>query len=407
MRLPMLLALACMPILLGACGNMLHLKEELRISKEELRRISVVLSSPRCKDCPIVLAALEDPEGNGVGMVQVYEREGAASIIVPAKSRFLFAFHDLNHDFECQDDEARGWTELPSKTETGFNTTITLSKPAANTCPRKMGNLFTADLKQIQAGRVVRLEDERFSAKNAELGMWQPLTFMREHHAGIYFLEDYSKHKTPVLFVHGINGTPQNFASLIQSLDKEKYQPWVLYYPSGVSLDVLSNGLYVQMNALHHRYGFNKLHLVAHSMGGLVASGYVQKCAANNACEYLRTYVSMASPFGGVGAAASGVKYSPVVMPVWKSLSPDSLFLSQLFSQSPPPDSRHYLMFAYRNGGGLGGESGDGTIPLSSQLRPAAQNQAARIYGFNDSHMGILTNPDVHAQIRALLNGEN
>ena len=56
----------------------------------------------------------------------------------------------------------------------------------------------------------------------------------------------------------------------------------------------------------------------------------------------------MASPYGGNSAAASGVKYSPVVMPVWKSLEPGSQFLEQLFSRNRPPSSKHHLLFGYR-----------------------------------------------------------
>ena len=404
-----LLALLCLPAFLGACGNMLRLANDLQESKETFQKVSVELLAPDCSTCPIVVAALGDRDGREVHAVHVYSGAGVTMLTIPAKARYIFAFHDLNHDFECQDNEARGWLELPANATQADRTTAALKLQKTNAAPRPrmMGNLYLAEMRYIQAGQLTRLDDERFSARHAETGMWQPLSFMRERLAGVYFLEAYSSKKTPVLFVHGINGTPQHFATLIEGLDREKYQPWLLYYPSGFDLDVLSDGLHVMMNTLHHRYGFNRLHIVAHSMGGLLARGYMQRCESSQDCDYLRAYVSLATPFGGNAAAASGVKYSPVVMPVWKSLAPNSDFLNGLYRHNLPKNSAHYLLFAYRNGGGLGGESGDGVIPLSSQLYPPVQAQAARVYGFNDGHMNILQDPEVQMRLRELLAGKD
>lgn len=396
-------------LLLSACGNLLNLKAELETKRQEFRTVPVKLVSSSCADCPVVMAALEDRDGKQVNAVQVYETASNATFTVPVSTRYLFAFHDLNHDFECQDNEPRGWAELEERPTSGNEAPVQLliGSPTTYPRPRHMGNLFSVELKHIRAGTVVRLDDPRFSPQNASLGMWQPLSFMREHYAGIYFLEEYSKEKIPVLFVHGIDGTPQNFAAMIASLDRSKYQPWLLYYPSGLDLDVLSNGLYVLMNTLHHRYGFKKLHVVAHSMGGLVARGYLGKCSKFDACDYVRNYVSVASPYGGNAAAASGVRYSPVVMPVWTSLAPDSRFLGALFEQPLPAGANHYLLFTFRNGGRLREESGDGTIPLSSQLRPSAQDQATLIFGFDSSHMGVLQDADALRKIGVLLDRGN
>jgi pimeloyl-ACP methyl ester carboxylesterase len=405
-----LLAGICCCLVLSACGNLLSLKEELKLGKQEFRTVSVTLVSENCVDCPIVIAGLEDRDGKQVTAVKVFETASEATITVPVTTRYLFAFHDINRDFECQDNEPRGWAELPKGASIGGNpgsVQLLLGKPAASTRPSRMENLYSFELKHIRTGKIVRLDDPRFSQENATQGMWQPLTFLRQHHAGVYFLEEYSKEKTPVLFVHGIDGTPRNFVSMIDSLDRDKYQPWLLYYPSGLDLDVLSNGLYVLMNTLHHRYGFKKLHVVAHSMGGLVARGYLGKCSRDDACGYLRSYVSLASPYGGNTAAANGARYSPVVMPVWTSLAPDSQFLATLFDQPLPDQASHYLLFTYRNGGGLNRESGDGTIPLSSQLRPAAQDQATLVHGFNNTHMDVLQNPDVLKRIGVLLDKGN
>ena len=47
------------------------------------------------------------------------------------------------------------------------------------------------------------------------------------------------------------------------------------------------------------------------------------------------------------------------------------------------------------------GEANDGTVTVASQLRQEAQRGAARLYGFNETHMGVLES----AEVSALLNG--
>ncbi|PHJ42242.1 hypothetical protein AK966_06280 [Vibrio sp. PID23_8] len=53
------------------------------------------------------------------------------------------------------------------------------------------------------------------------------------------------------------------------------------------------------------------------------------------------------------------------------------------------------MIFAYKKGNSSLGESSDGTILLSSQLRLQAQEQAEKIYVINHSYMSDLHNADV------------
>src|SRR4029079_12697506 len=88
-------------------------------------------------------------------------------------------------------------------------------------------------------GGVTTLAGSRFTEDVAERGMWQFYDFLIAGRAGIYFLEPYDPKRIPVLFVHGISGTPQNFRTLIATLDRKRFQPWVAYYPTGGRLDVI------------------------------------------------------------------------------------------------------------------------------------------------------------------------
>ena len=126
-------------------------------------------------------------------------------------------------------------------------------------------------------------------------------------------------------------------------------------------------------------------------MGGLVARSLLKTCGEAHACDYVRSYTSISSPFGGMEAAHSGVAYAPVVVPVWRDLDPGSPFLEGLFAAPLPDGVVHHMMFGYLNTSTLSRESSDGTVPVASQLRPAAQAQASSVIGFNEDHMGILS----------------
>ena len=87
---------------------------------------------------------------------------------------------------------------------------------------------------------------------------------------------------------------------------------------------------------LERRHKFTELHLLAHSMGGLVSREYLDKCVERAGCAYLRSYTSIATSYGGMPSASMGVEYAPAVIPVWRDLAPDSEFLAKLYRYSLP-----------------------------------------------------------------------
>jgi hypothetical protein len=58
---------------------------------------------------------------------------------------------------------------------------------------------IATELRHYQMGQVVSLDDPRFSATNARWGLWVPLEFLPETGAGLYFLQEYARDKTPIL----------------------------------------------------------------------------------------------------------------------------------------------------------------------------------------------------------------
>lgn len=409
--------LACaLAAVLGGCGSLLDLLD-LRRDLQELENSFGVLGgsthSASCEACPTIIVALGETDGEQVLTYRVLERPGPFELAVPGGTRHLFAFNDRNNDFVHQPDEPSARLTLPADFGPGRSVralTLTLEPRPGGPAPQ-LANLF--DLRgmvlgslDVALGSVMPLDDTRFDHSQAWLAMWQPLQFMKAGYAGIYFLQPYDADKTPVLFIHGIAGSPRDFTALIGDLDRERFQPWVLYYPTGIDLDAIADGLLGMLTALHHRHGFERLHVVAHSMGGLVARAFINDCARAVQCAYLRTLVTLSTPFGGHPYAQEGVDRSPVVMPMWRSIAPGSPFLSSLFDQPLPHPVRHHLLFGFHKPERGSGPSGDGTISLSSQLPPTAQDQATSVRGFDEDHLSILLADDATGHVNTLLRAE-
>ena len=270
------------------------------------------------------------------------------------------------------------------------------------------GDRLNAELgRAITFGQVTSLGDPRFSRGNAKKGLWHPLDFLWEAKPGIYFLGAYRPEKTPVLFVHGINGTPVDFAYLIEHMDHNRYQPWVFYYPSGARLDTVGFYLDQMVRRLKARHPVRKLFVVAHSMGGLVARSFILQHAETRWDHLVSVFVSIASPWDGHPAAWWGVDYAPRPISVWYDMAPGSEFLTRLFYRNVnekserrmlPVDSAYHLIFGF-----LPTESDDGAISLSSQLRWEAQEEAVHCYGVSESHVNILKSPRTSKLLNRIL----
>jgi pimeloyl-ACP methyl ester carboxylesterase len=399
---------------LAGCANFISLKSDLKAYSGSIAQLSGTLSSSTCSDCPFIVVIVGE-DGSSLSY-KVFAHPGKFDILLSTAAKGIFAFHDTNGDLEFDPGEPYAWQALPNDLKKGKSVTdisldIQPGTQGTPTVPYPKGSLFDLRNKlvagiDIQLGSVADLNETRFNQENAELGMWQPLQFMKAGMSGIYFLEPYSDKKIPVLFVHGINGTPRDFSALLEKIDRKKYQPWLFYYPSGLDISTIGNGLLGMTNKLWLEYRFKQLHIVAHSMGGLVARSMLNSCREEDECDFVRTFTSISSPFGGAKAAKSGLDYAPVVMPVWRSMAPESAFLQSLFTTPLPNGVQHHILFGFRNASTLSGTCGDGTIPLDSQLRDDAQIQAASLHGLDEDHLSILNSKVVAAQLNVILSGK-
>lgn len=274
----------------------------------------------------------------------VLERPGSWFFFVPAGQYTLGAFEDVNRNQRVEPDEPALPPDVRHGIDCASGTThrgIALVVPEggritgqdtvdiADLQVRSVGEQLGVTLGQrLISGHVTSLDDPRFNRENAMKGLWRPFDFIMEGYAGVYFLQPYDPDKVPVLFVHGINGTPLDFAAIIARLDQSRFQPWVFYYPSGAQLARAGKVLAELLVRLQAERSFRRLFLVAHSMGGLVSREALLSDTDMGGETPVRLFITIASPWNGHAAAQIGVDHAPAAVYSWIDIAPGSRFLT-------------------------------------------------------------------------------
>ncbi len=255
------------------------------------------------------------------------------------------------------------------------------------------------------------LGDDKFGPKSGPRGLWEPMNFLNDELAGIYFLEAYDPDRVPVLFVHGIAGYPQEFSTLIEGLDRERFQAWFYFYPSGFGLDGISNhleGLLKRMQVKHH---FNRLAIVAHSMGGLVSRGAILKYKDDTRRDDIRLFISISTPWGG-DVSAKGTETARIELPAsFKDMNPSSDYLRWIFYKDEKRESLrtlpkrvdYHMIMGFRMSSAKR-VADDSSVTLASQARIEAQEEAQTIRAWDYDHWDILKSPEATARMNLLLN---
>jgi len=390
------------------------LRENLRVLDQYGYVRGTVAPPAGASMAPLVVFALPVAGGAASDWV-VLPRAGPYFLAVPVGQYRVGAFEDDNHSLAHDPGEAVAWARggepvevRPGETVAGLNLALGLDTAAAPVGAELLPVRSSGEVDELSGGRigeVVTLDDPRFSNDAARVGLWRPVEFLADYGAGIYFLEPYDPTRTPVLFVHGALGHPGNFQVLISRLDHTRYQAWVAYYPTAVRLEKAGAALGRWLQALEVQYGFHRLGVVAHSMGGLVARAYLAHDPDGlGATIDSLTFVSIATPWQGHEAAARGVSRAPVVAPSWFDMAPNSPFLTWLLDTPLPRYAAHDLYFAY-GGSRRSRIANDGVVTVASQLDLRAQEQAHLVVGFDDQHRAVLDDPVVADYLQRSLAG--
>ena len=387
---------------LGACG-ILGLGKELRAFNQDIMiggRVTGELSSET-----LIYVAVQDHQAGGslhsYTAFKPNEREQRYFFMLPPGDYHIIAFQDENGDRRLTPNEPVGEVlngnllHLSDEQGEPFGLNIVLRRETTAVPSLDLSNAGLGKRRPstpATLGAIVHLDDPKFSSETARIGLWRPRRFMDQVVGGFFFLEPSQPDKKPVVFVHGALGHPGNWREIIDALDRDRYQPWLFYYPTAAGLEHVSAYLAWFIYELQAQLEFEHLTLVAHSMGGLVALRAAQILEDEHMGGYspVDRLITLSTPWQGHRGAEIGVRFAPSVVPSWVDMAPNSEFLRKLAQRGLPTGVPHVLMFSYHGRRSLG-ENADGAVPLSSQLDLKYQVAAEHVIGFDETHRTILS----------------
>lgn len=393
-------------------------KEDLDDVRDEYGYLKGSVAGP--DDGSAILLGLFKNEQDGMSIVNVRAVEsGEPFFLLVSKANYtLLAFCDSNGDFAYQsgepaariDDPTINWFSTMEGQERVDYTALAIQQIdlASATVLDQQLNFTSSALRENSDTarnflRVVSWDDDAFSAENMEMGMWKPGAFQEEIGYGLYVLKEIDPTQNAILLVHGINDTPLIFKNFADA-NSDDYQLLLFHYPSAFPLEYTSYVLNEALDELIRRYQMPQLDIIAHSIGGLVGKGMMYQ-ADEELLQRTRLFISMASPYGGHTAAAAGLKWSPVIAPVWWAMAPGSDYLQLIDSVDLTQGPNHHLIYTYSHERGGEREEDDGVVTVESQLIESAQRNAIATYGIADNHVGVVTNPCTLALVPAILEG--
>lgn len=352
-------------------------------------------------DIPLHIAAVEisGERSEVVAKRSIYSKEDFLLYLPKGKFRFML-FADLNGDstftqYECLAVKER---ELINS-ETNLHLTFTLESldpiVISQSYNEKVGHVRSM-MGRLRNGGIEQLDSPLFSDAMGELGLFDPASFLEKTGTLFFTTAPRNRQKTPVLFVHGITGTPADFSTIVSQIDTTHFEPWFFFYPTGVSLETSSELLYdLFLSGNYINLKGSKMIVVAHSMGGLVARRAINRYVREENRGGLVSFITLSTPYDGNAAAAKGVKHAPYTVPSWVDIAEGSDYIESLSNVSIKDNIDFRLFFSYGDTGPRSGDNSDGVISLKSQLKPQFQSEATRVEGFNESHTSILTSETV------------
>lgn len=332
---------------------------------------------------------------------------GSFMLYLPEGRYHLYSFTDYNHDGIYRADEQSGiYGSFSSPVEiavhenelvTGIVIPAERPKGYTATLPVEPAIQKTKDaVRQVTYnGQVLKIYHEYFSAENAQTGYWRPSSFLKALGAHIYLTEPYNPRKIPVLFVHGTEGSPHNWIYLYLRMDRSRYQPWFFYYPSGIRLSLAAALLNEELRELHQKFGFQKMGLVAHSVGGLTSRSLLTRFAREGDLHFIKLFISFATPWSGFSAADASQIITHKSIPVWVDLGTQSPFIKTTLASRLPPGVRHYIFYGNND-----------TLCGNKAFDERATAGAVGTFAFDSDHTSILSDRKASSKFNEILDRE-
>lgn len=402
--------------LLLSCGHIVGLRQHVEKMEQQGAVTVQVVPAPKGKAPTYALAwRMEHGQRKDSAGFQVVRPDGFAAFMLDLNQSYrVGAFTDENGNraFDAGEPIAvvrdvkprslsdprvkpRIW-QLTLKREHGLAAGTVIQVPQDNT---QLGGKLT-----LAVGDVASLDEKRFAAAGGSGGLWRPLDFLSSNAIGLYFTEPYDPQRIPVVFVYGIGGSPQDWRYFIEHFDRKRYQLWFYHYPSGMRLDRVSGVLAASLRQLKQQHGFSECHVVAHSMGGLVARAAITTAGAAEGRDFITRFVSISTPWGGHKATEAGIRHLKKPVPSWLDVRPNGEFLQSLYAQPLPKGTTHDLIYGVSTDGSIFiKEANDGVVTVASETDPRIKRAARSVTRYPYGHVEILNRPDVVQQVGGLL----
>ena len=187
--------------------------------------------------------------------------------------------------------------------------------------------------------------------------------------------------QTPVVLVHGYFHNRSGFFFLARALRKRGFR-WVYamnYNPLGASVPALARRLARHVDDVRAMSGASKVHVVGHSLGGVIARWYVDQLDGAQAVD---TCVTIGTPHRGTMLAYLGPGQTA------REMRPSSDVVGTL-QASVSPDV-HYL--------NLYSDLDVLVVPASSAIMPEAPNVENRLVS-DLGHTSLLISPELIAVV--------
>jgi pimeloyl-ACP methyl ester carboxylesterase len=398
-------------LLLPSCG-LIGLRREVE-TLEQHGGVTLQVTPPPVGSAPTYAVAWRmeaDHPKDSTGL-QTVRTDGIAAFNLRLDTRYrVGAFTDENHNGALDAGEPFAMkpdirpVSLADPAATPVLIPLTLSRDhglAAGTViqvPRQ--NKALGGQLNLALGDVVSLDEKRFAADAGSGGLWRPMDFLTQNTMGLYFTEPYDPNRIPVVLVYGIGGSPQDWRYLIENFDRSRHQLWFFHYPSGMRLQRVSTALAAGLGLLKQHHGFGTCHLVAHSMGGLVARNAVTQPGMG----FIRRLVTISTPWGGHQAAESGIRHLKKPVPSWLDVAPDSPFLTALYATPLPAGTTHHLIYGSIPKGPFWlKEENDGVVTVASETDLRIKRSTSSFRHLIHEHVEILREPDTLRIIRQCL----
>ena len=188
----------------------------------------------------------------------------------------------------------------------------------------------------------------------------------------------------PVLLVHGFGGATSSWSLVAQALSARGLSvDTMTYAPVGNSVEQLADRLVAEVKDALARNGADKVHLVGHSLGGVIIAQAISDPRLQGRVD---TVITLGSPFGG--SPWAGVL--PIVE-ISRALRPGSALLRRLACM-PLPDGVRWLSVT---------AALDIVVPGPRSVPSYAQAETITINGVG--HLGMLLSRRVVGCITAAL----